>query len=85
MTEMLDNGKAGHLVSPQKPEQIAAAVIALVDDPKRRMEMGELARERVLNEYNLERIGSLQEASDERAIARRRVIGSRPTPSLSLL
>lgn len=77
MTEMLDNGNVGHLVDPQTPKQIVAATIALLNDPKHRMSMGERARERVLSEYNLERLGSLQEASYERAIAHRRVIGSR--------
>lgn len=80
MTELLDNGNAGYLVSPQNPQEIAAAAIALLDHPHRRIEMAERARDRVLNEYNLERIGSLQEASYERAIARRRAAGSR-TPS----
>jgi len=85
MNQMLDEGNAGHLISPQNPEQIAAAVIDLLTDPKRRMEMGERARERVLSEYNLERIGSLQEASYERAIARRRATGSRTATALSAI
>ncbi|XGV97100.1 MAG: glycosyltransferase family 4 protein [Leptolyngbya sp. BL-A-14] len=85
MTQMLDDGKAGHLISPQKPEQIAAAVIDLLNNPTRRIEMGELARERVLSEYNLDRIGSLQEASYERAIARRQAAGSRTATALSAI
>ena len=85
MTEMLDDGKAGYLVDPQQPKQIAAAAIALLDAPKRRMSMGKRARERVLSEYNLERIGSLQEASYERAIARRRAIGSRTASAATML
>lgn len=85
MTEMLDYGKAGHLVAPQNPEQIATAVINLLDDPERRIALGKLARERVLSEYNLERIGSLQEASYKRAIARRRAAGSRTVAAVSAI
>jgi len=83
MIELLDHGRSGHLVSPQNPEQIAAAVIDLLDDPERRILLGERARARVLNQYNLEQIGSLQEASYERAIARRQALGSR-TSELAL-
>ncbi len=82
MTEMLSDN-AGQLVSPEDPADIAAAVIDLLNDPHRRIAMGERARDRVLSDYNLERIGALQEASYERAIARRRAAGSR-TSSLSL-
>lgn len=77
MVEMLDSGQAGRLVSPRHPEQIAEAVIELLQHPTLRMEMGHAARERVLSEYNAERIGALQEASYRRAIAHRRAVGSR--------
>jgi glycosyltransferase involved in cell wall biosynthesis len=77
MTEMLDYGKAGCLVSPHNPHEIAQAVIDLLDHPERRIDMAQHARQRVLDTYNLERIGSLQEASYERAIARRNALGSR--------
>lgn len=77
MTELLDYGRVGHLADPQSPEQIAAAVIDFLDHPDQRIAMAERARERVLSEYSLERIGALQEASYERAIARRRAAGSR--------
>lgn len=77
MVEMLDSGKAGHLVAPNSPEQIAAAIVDLLNQPEQRIALGETARSRVISQYNLERIGSLQEASYERAIARRRALGSR--------
>lgn len=77
MADLLDQGNAGHLVDPQHPEQIATAVIDLLDHPERRMRFGHIARQQVLHNYNLERIGALQEASYKRAIARRQALGSR--------
>jgi hypothetical protein len=41
------------------------------------MKLGILARDRVLTEYTLDRIGELQEASYQRAIERRQLAGSR--------
>ncbi len=77
MSDMLNQGKAGKLVPPNHPEKIAEAVINLLDNPALRMEFGKVARNRVLSEYNLERIGALQEASYLRAIERRRALGKR--------
>lgn len=84
MTDLLNSGKAGHLVSPHNPEQIATAAIDLLSDPERRIRLGERSRQRVLSKYNLDRIGTLQEASYERAIARRRAAGSRTGSSSSM-
>lgn len=77
MTEMLNLGQSGKLVPPCSPEKIAEAVIELLTNPALRMRLGQAARERVLAEYSLERIGTLQEASYVRAIERRRALGAR--------
>ncbi len=77
MAELLNYGEVGRLVPPHSPEKIAAAVIELLDNPGLRMRLGQAARDRVLAEYNLERIGELQEASYVRAIQRRRALGVR--------
>ncbi|MEO1428989.1 MAG: glycosyltransferase family 4 protein [Cyanobacteria bacterium J06632_19] len=77
MAEMLDGGKVGRLIPPKSPEKIAQAVIELLENPQLRMQLGEAARNRVLSEYNLDRIGKLQEESYERAICRRRSLGKR--------
>lgn len=74
MAELLDGGKVGKLVPPKSPESIAKAVIELLENPEERMKLGQTARERVLNEYNLERIGQLQEESYLRAIKRRQTL-----------
>jgi len=77
MEEMLDGGRVGKLISPYAPEEIAEAVIDLLRHPQKRMRLGQAARDRVLTEYNQERIGAFQEASYKRAIARRKSLGSR--------
>jgi glycosyltransferase involved in cell wall biosynthesis len=77
MTEMLDNGKAGRLAPPRNPREIANAVIELLENPELRMQLGQIARDRLLSEYNADRIGTLLEASYTRAIERRHAAGSR--------
>jgi glycosyltransferase involved in cell wall biosynthesis len=70
MAEQLDGGKAGRLIRPRNPSSIANTINALLDDEKLRIHLGEVARQRVLDQYNVDRIGALQEASYERAIQR---------------
>jgi glycosyltransferase involved in cell wall biosynthesis len=77
MADMLDAGRVGRLVSPRSPESIAQVVIELLENPRLRMRLGQAARDRLLAEYNAERIGALQEASYVRAIERRRNLGAR--------
>ncbi|WP_088889474.1 glycosyltransferase family 4 protein [Leptolyngbya ohadii] len=76
MAEILQ-GEVGRLVPPTSPEQIAAAVVELLQNPALRMQLGQAARDRVLTEYSLERIGRMQEDSYIQAIQRRRAIDSR--------
>jgi polysaccharide biosynthesis protein PelF len=47
-------GDCGVLVEPQQPEELAAALIQLVDDPDARERMGGQARERVRELFSLE-------------------------------
>ncbi|MGD1874837.1 MAG: glycosyltransferase family 4 protein [Mastigocoleus sp.] len=77
MAEMLDQGKVGRLIPPENSQKIAEAVIELLANPQLRMQLGRAARDRVLSEYNLDRIGQLQEESYERAIRRRCSLGKR--------
>ncbi len=77
MVEMLGDDAFGRIVPPCSPEKITEAVIELLVKPELRMRLGQAARDRVLTEYNLERIGALQEASYARAIERRRALGAR--------
>lgn len=77
MKDMLDNGQAGKLVPPRSPEKIAEAIIELLNNQTLRIKLGTAARKRVLSDYNLEKIGLLQETSYLRAIERRKVLGAR--------
>ena len=80
MAEMLrgDGGaEFGLLVPPQSPDKIAAAVIALLRNPARRIALGTSARQRVLDQYNVSRVGALQEDSYRRAMKRRAAAGPR--------
>lgn len=72
MADMLDFGQVGRIIPPRSPRKIAKAVIELLEDPELRMKLGKAARDRLLGEYNAERIGPLQEASYIRAIVRKR-------------
>jgi glycogen(starch) synthase len=69
MAEMLQE-ESGILVTPDRPEEIAAAVLALLKQPERRERMGQNARERVQRVYSPAQIAPLQEANYERAIQR---------------
>lgn len=83
MAEMLDGGKAGLLVNPEAPDEIAAAILKLLRNPAERMRLGKLARDRVLAEYNGEKIGALLEHSYELAKQRHmsaKNISSHPRP-----
>ena len=82
MAELLDGGKVGKLVPPKSPQSIAKAVIELLENFEERIKLGEAARQRVLSEYNLEKIGALQEASYLRAIEKRQALGARKIENL---
>ena len=74
---MLDYGNAGRLVPPHSPKNIAQAVVKLLNDTQLRMGLGRAARNRLLEKYNTDSVGILQEASYLRAIKRRQAQGSR--------
>lgn len=77
MLDMLEDGKYGLNVPPGRAFALSEAISALLSDPIRRQALGRAAREKVVTEYNLERIGILQEESYARAIARRHLVGTR--------
>ncbi len=83
MAEMLRDGgqEFGRLVPPRSPAEIAQAVIRLLRNPEERMRLGAAARDRVLDQYSLNRVGTLQETSYLRAMERRAAAGPRPATS----
>jgi glycogen synthase len=87
MAEMIRDDESGLLVPPRSPARIADAVVALLNDPARRMKMGEAARQRVATAFSFDAIAPQQEACYEQAIARRnaRVKVSVHQPLVSVL
>ena len=78
MMDMLNEGEFGQVVSPDSPAEIAAGISFFSgSDVPRRQALGRAARQRILTEYNSDRIGALQEESYRRAIERRRQAGPR--------
>jgi glycogen synthase len=77
MVEIINTDAVGRLVSPNSPQQITKSTIELLQNPELRAQLGIAARERVLQEYNLEKIGDLQEKSYQVAIETRQRLGTR--------
>jgi glycosyltransferase involved in cell wall biosynthesis len=77
MAEMLNFGTAGRLVPPCDHAKLARAIIELLAAPGLRSRLGTLARERVLEQYKVDRICPMQEQSYRRAIQRRTAAGTR--------
>ena len=55
--EVVDDGRTGVLVSPQRPDDLAAAIAALVDDPDRRTQLGNGGKTRV-ERFDVARVAS---------------------------
>jgi glycosyltransferase involved in cell wall biosynthesis len=54
--EMVQDGQTGLLGPPEDSEQLAANLIALIEAPARRREMGQAGRRRVLEYFNAQRM-----------------------------
>jgi glycosyltransferase involved in cell wall biosynthesis len=54
--EVLDDGRAGMLVPPAKPEALAAAIVRLLHSAERRMQFGQALRDRVRRLYSAETV-----------------------------
>ena len=52
--ELIQDGYTGLVVKPREPEALAAALIAVLTDESKRLTMGEMARQRVLENHTLE-------------------------------
>jgi glycosyltransferase involved in cell wall biosynthesis len=48
-------GDTGLVVPPREPEKMAAAALTLLKDDRRRLELGELSRQRVIDRFTLRR------------------------------
>jgi glycosyltransferase involved in cell wall biosynthesis len=67
MNEMLAQG-AGTIIDPHNISQIAKAICEFLENPKLMVEAGQIARKKVLEVYNSNRIGSMMEAHYEETI-----------------
>ncbi len=54
--EVVEDGRSGLLSAPDDAEQLAANLIALLDDPERRSRFGEYGRQRVLDHFSVQRM-----------------------------
>jgi glycosyltransferase involved in cell wall biosynthesis len=54
--EMVLDGETGYLVPPEKPRQLAEAIIALLQDEKKMQSMGERGYARVLEHFTWDRV-----------------------------
>jgi glycosyltransferase involved in cell wall biosynthesis len=50
--EVLDEGRAGVLVSPERPEELASSLARLLGDAEERIRLGDAARRRVREHYD---------------------------------
>jgi glycosyltransferase involved in cell wall biosynthesis len=64
------DGKTGLLVDDERPESVAVAIRALIEDPARARTMGEAGRERALATFTPERHAAQVETVYRRALAR---------------
>jgi glycosyltransferase involved in cell wall biosynthesis len=71
MSEMLDHGRVGCLVTPGNAAVLAHEIISLLKSPSERIRLGEMARKRVLEVYNEKVIGCVMEDIYRDAIERK--------------
>jgi glycogen synthase len=70
MGEIVEHSRSGVLVPPRDPRAWADALVGLLEDPARRISLGQSARERIQKAYAPEFILPQQLSSYERAIER---------------
>ncbi|MHC4884853.1 MAG: glycosyltransferase family 4 protein [Planctomycetota bacterium] len=53
---LVEDGKTGLLVQKGDPDAMAKAILELIEDPKRAREMGMQGRERIVADFNIEKV-----------------------------
>ena len=54
--EIVDDGVTGHLGPPSDPDALAAAILDVLDHPKRGAAFGQAGRMRIAREYSFDRM-----------------------------
>jgi glycosyltransferase involved in cell wall biosynthesis len=54
--ELIEHGRDGHLVPPGRPDLLAEAVVAIASSERRLKEMGSAARNRVIDQFSIQRM-----------------------------
>ncbi len=70
MADIITHNVSGLHINPSAPQEIAEAIKTLLINPHRIDLLGKAAREKVMLEYNAEKIGSLTESFYKRTIAK---------------
>jgi glycosyltransferase involved in cell wall biosynthesis len=61
MAELLENGRCGMLINPHNYGNIAKAIIWLITNRQDREKFGLLARQRIIEQYSIDKIGTMME------------------------
>jgi glycogen synthase len=77
MPEILAEGKAGLLVPPHDPEQLAAAICSLIESKDKRLQISRAARERITSAYPASVVAPQIRKEYERTIEYRKKDGTR--------
>lgn len=56
--EIVDHGQTGLLVEPDRPEDLAEALLSILGDPEKRRRMSRAGREKAVDQYNAARIAA---------------------------
>ncbi len=70
MVELVEDGKSGLVVPPRDPACLAAAICQLARDPALRTRMGEAARQRIAQDFHVDRTTDRMQALFERLATR---------------
>lgn len=71
VSEIVENGVTGFVVPARSPEATAAAVLRLLDDAGTRRAMGQQARQRALERYDLRSLAAIHHGAYQLAIEHR--------------
>jgi glycosyltransferase involved in cell wall biosynthesis len=83
VTDLLRDGEIGVLVPPRDPAALAAALDALLNDPRRAEEIAEAGRHTVRRQYTREASAARVGAIYEHLVSREPIEGARLSPSLA--